>query len=503
MSHEEMLTKGAMTTLFALFRAGAVRAALILPALVLCLTAEGGFDSVTAGRVAGTEGMISYEARVETIALKDEKDRPLAEFVAFSYTASGSDVAAERPVVFLFNGGPIVPSVYLHMGLFGPSRVKLEGSPGSGSSQGWSLESNPDTLLDAADLVYIDPPTTGFSRLADGRRPEDFLGIKEDARLVADFILKWLERHDRRKSPVYLFGESYGTIRAPHVGQMITRADPPARLGGMMLLGQAVNIVEYSQRPDNILSYVVSLPSLALIARHHGLSEFSGLKPDELYRKAAEFAEREYLPALYRGGQIAQDRLERMAKKLAAFTGIPASWYVEHRLRISKQEFSRRLIQDPPALLGQYDGRYSGPLDDDNPVDPAASIAEAYQQAFETYRNDVLGVDAGANYVLRAGISHLDDWDWLGSSPFGHFNYARVIDELFEDIAEFRLYIGSGYYDLTTTSGSADHLVRQSSWPADRVMLKHYPSGHMAYSDEESARRIARDVRAFMAGQQR
>lgn len=469
-------------------------------ALSIAMAVEPDDPVITRGAIETDTGKLAYQARVESTRLFDAEGEYSADMVTTSYLA-GDDEDSQRPVIFLFNGGPIVPAVYLHMGMFGPYRVQFQTGP-QDEQQEWALVENRRTLLDVADLVYVDPPMTGYSRLAEGREPEEFHGIEPDAQQVADFIVRWLRARQREQSPVYIFGESYGTMRAPFVGRKLTEADSPVSLAGIMLFGQAVNMIEYSQRPDNILSYVVSLPTLSVIAQYHHQSAFPDLDADTLYRKARRYASEHYLPALFKGNTIAEGELEKVAARLEQFTGISAQYYVDNRLRISKEEFRRQLITEPPTVLGRYDARYTGPRSEDEPSDPAAPLGEAYLEAFSDYRENHLQIDSDTEYVPRAGISDLGDWDWLGNSPFSHFHYAAQLDYLFNQVDDFRLYVASGHYDLTTTTGAADHLVRQSFWPRERVMVRRYASGHMAYTDEESARRIVNDIREFIGASQ-
>lgn len=441
-------------------------------------------------------GQVTYRASIEAISVRDADDRPSAEMVSFTYMSEVSSTA-DRPVIFLFNGGPIVPSPYLHLGLFGPDRLAMD-DPRSSVAGNWRIVENRATLLDVADLVYVDPPGTGFSRLTSEREPETYYGIESDAHFVADFIYRWLSEHDRSDSPVYLFGESYGTIRAPVVASLLAKREEAIEISGLMLFGQAVNIIEYVQRPNNIISYVVSLPSLSVIAKYHDKSAYADLSVSELYDRAARFAREQYLPALFQGNQAASAELGRVADELERLTGISAQYYIDNRLRLSKQAFRRQLLAESDLLLGRYDARYTAEQEGDTQPDPAAQVSEAYLAAFDSYLTDHFGVDSDREYVPRADISSLADWEWSGSSPFSHFHYAEYIDKLFEAVDGFQLYIGSGHYDLTTTTGAADHLVRQSSWPLDRVMVRRYEAGHMAYSDAETAMRISEDIRAFL-----
>ena len=387
----------------------------------------------------------------------------------------------------------------MHLGLFAPYQASFPESTElePDHSLPWQLQKNPQSLLDLADLVYVDPPETGYSRVAPERDQNAFYSVDADAQQVANFITQWLHQHQREQAPVFLFGESYGTMRAAAVTKQLLSAKPALNLSGVMLFGQAVNMIEYSQRPNNALSYVASLPTLALIAAYHGKSAYPNLSPDELFEKAWQYGLSDYLQALVLGNRISSTQLQQTAEELERLTGISAEYYVQHRLKITKPEFRTALL--PNKILGYYDARYVADYDPEQPVDASSALGSGFQQAHAAYLKNELKYASPEGYVLRApGITSLADWQWGGNSPFSHFNYAAYLDEAFQQLPGFHLFVGSGYYDLTTTSGGAKYLVQQSEWPAEQVMLRNYIGGHMAYTVPQSARALTADTRDFI-----
>jgi carboxypeptidase C (cathepsin A) len=212
---------------------------------------------------------VDYTATVASVEVKDAAGKPGASIVSTSYVADAASGAPQRPVMFVFNGGPISPSVYLHMGAFGPKRVAF-GDDLSADAGLAPLTDNPYSILDVFDLVYFDPAGTGFSRALPGKPLREYFSVEADAQQTAAFIIGWLEANQRTGSPVWIFGESYGTNRAAETTGQLSKLDPPFLSAGIVLFGQAVNIIEYSQRPSNIMSYVVSLPTLAALGWYHG-----------------------------------------------------------------------------------------------------------------------------------------------------------------------------------------------------------------------------------------
>ncbi len=454
---------------------------------------------------AGTfnDTRVSYTATVAGLDVPDAQGRHGARVVAFAYTAdrvAGRKVeVAQRPVMFFFNGGPIVASAYLHMGSYGPQRVRFPDDPQATPFTS-SLQDNPYSLLDVADLVFIDPAGTGFSRVAPGKDPRDYWSVVADGQQVAAFIAAWLRREGRLASPKFVFGESYGTHRAAEVGRQLAQRPEPILLDGIVLFGQAVNIAEYSQRPRNIISYVVSLPTLAATAWHFGKVDRQGRTLEQFIQAARAFARDEYLVALYRGNTLPQAERERVARGLESFSGIGAAWYLANDLKITKERFRVELLKEQGLLLGRNDARYAAPLTDKGAgPDPSNVLGKALETAFATYLRETLKVGWDEPYVPMAGANGFDEWDWGAKSPFGDWPYVDSISVLMKQNPAFRVMFGSGYHDTQTTIGAAEYAATQSGWPAARTWVREYPGGHMAYSIDASARALGADLRAFIA----
>ncbi|RUO69170.1 S10 family serine carboxypeptidase-like protein [Pseudidiomarina salinarum] len=468
-----------------------------LALLISTVTANAaGLPHSKEGEALTKSGPVKYTATIEQVRTFDTDGVHSADMVVTSYT---TEAAHDKPVIFLFNGGPIVPSVYLHMGLLSPYRVAFPDSTelAADNSVAWQIEKNPYSVLDIADLVYVDPPETGYSRVAEGRATNEFYSVTADAQQVADFITNWLKQHHREQAPVFLFGESYGTMRATSAARQLVNNYQQTNLQGVLLFGQAVNMVEYSQRPNNVISYVASLPTLALTAAYHGKSAYGDLTEEQLFDKAWQFAQNQYLSALVKGRAISEHQLHQVAKELERFTGISHQFYIENRLKISKVQFRTALL--PGKILGYYDARYVADYDPEQAVDASRALSEGFQKGHADYLKNKLGYASPEDYILSApGITSLADWEWGGNSPFSHFNYAAHLDEVFAEVSDFHLFVGSGHYDLTTTSGAATYLVQQSSWPEQQVMLRNYVGGHMAYTVDKSARELTDDIRSFI-----
>lgn len=445
---------------------------------------------------------VAYSALVEAIDVPDASGKPAARLVSFSYMAKDQGRPANRPVLFLFNGGPITPSIWLHMGSVGPKRIAFPDDLAADPSS-YKLIDNAYSLLDVADLVFIDPASTGYSRTLPDTPAESYFSVDSDAQQVSAFIVEWLKRHDRMQSPKYVLGESYGTNRAAAVTSQLAARPEPVLLDGVVLFGQALNIVEYVQRSGNIMSHVVSLPTLAALGWYHGKVEKNGRTFEAFLDEVRAFARTEYLTGLVQGNALDVQTRERLAVRLAGYTGIPADYFRVNDLKISKERFRAELLKEQGLLLGRADARYTAPMTEKGPgPDPSNITRPAFEQFMNQYVREHLKVTWDAPYVLDSPIKGIDEWDWGGSTPFSDWPYMSLIGKVMEQAPQLRVMMSNGYFDTMTTIGAMEYAAVQSGWPKERVSLAYYEGGHMAYTVERSACKFADDLRAFMqAGQ--
>ncbi|MFN3514824.1 MAG: S10 family peptidase [Phenylobacterium sp.] len=441
---------------------------------------------------------VDYAASVGETLIPSPGGAPAARFVSTSYVARGA--SAKRPVLFAFNGGPSSSSQYLHMMALGPRRIAAPQDPAAPIGDLPTVD-NAAAVLDVADLVLIDPAETGFSRILPGGRREGFYSVEGDARSVSDFVLAWLKANGREASPKYVLGESYGTLRAALMAGQLAAVSP---LDGVFLFGQAVNMIETSQRAKNVLAYATNLPALAAIAAYHGRADTGkpmGAFIDETYA----WGMGEYLQALVQGHDLPRSERERIAARLQAYTGIAAAYYLANDLVITKIAFARELLKDQGLILGTYDARYVGPAPPPGarPADPYGKVVEAVRPAMLAHLSGFLKVPWPAE-AYRTSAPDTQSWNWNGTlgpgGPFLDYDYQARVGPAFQANPDFRLMIGTGIYDLTTTVGPARYLVSKSDWPRERVIQRQYVGGHMAYTHEPSLRAFTDDIRAFVTG---
>ena len=443
---------------------------------------------------------VKYVATVGETVLKDKDGVPTISFVTTAYVREGVKDRAARPVIFLFNGGPSSSSSWLHMGAFGPTRITVPQDVSATVPKPYALQSNPYTVLDVADLVFIDPAETGFTRVLAGGKRADFYTAYGDAKSVAQFVEAWIKANGREASPKYVLGESYGTIRAALMAGELAKTMP---LDGVVLMGQATNMIETSQRASNVMAYAANLPALAAIAAYHGRADLGGKSMAAFIDEAYAYGMGEYLSALAKGADLPQADREKVAGRLEAMTGISADYYLAHRLMITKVDFVTELLKDKGLMLGTYDARYVGlaPKAGERPVDPFAKVGDMVAPLLAEHLTKNLKVTLPMS-DYRAFAPDTRGWVYNPTSgaggPFNDYDYPAMIGEAFAANPKFRLMVGTGIYDLTTTVGPARYLAAQGYFPKDQVSQKTYEGGHMAYTNEPALKAFTSDVRAFV-----
>jgi len=444
---------------------------------------------------------IDYVATVGETVLTGADGQPTIRFVSTAYVKAGAD-PAKRPVLFAFNGGPSSSSATLHMVALGPKRIAVEQDP-KAPGPPLSMADNPSTVLDVADIVFIDPAETGFTRILPGGKREYFYSIEGDSQSVSDFVVAWIRANRREASPKYVLGESYGTQRAAFMAGQLAGVMP---LEGVFLFGQAVNMIETSQRAKNVLAYATNLPALCAIAAYHGKAPaWKGKSMKAVVDQSYAWGMGEYLQALLQGYDLPATRRKAIAVKLQAMTGIGADYYLANDLVITKIAFALELLKPEGQMMGIYDARYVGPAPTPNTraADPFAKARAGIEPMVQEHLSKNLGVTwPMADY--RPLAPGANAWTWGGTlgpgGPFLDYDYPSRIGPAFKANPKFRLMIGTGVYDLTTTVGPARYMVTKSDWPRDRVFQREYEGGHMAYTHEPSLKAFTDDIRAWVTG---
>src|SRR5246127_5941025 len=288
----------------------------------------------------------------------NEQKNPTAEASMFYVAYNKKNVEADkRPVTFLFNGGPGSSTVWLHMGAFGPKRVITADDTHTAAAP-YQIVNNDFSLLDASDLVFVDAPGTGFSRIAGKNKEKEFYGGEPGAHAFAEFIVAYLSKYGRWNSPKYIFGESYGTPRSAVLANLLAQ-EYHLDLNGVMLLSQILNFDLSVDEPENNpgidLPYVVALPTYAATAWYHPKLPEPNSPPqlEPFLKEVEDFATKEYAHALVEGTTLPKAERQAIAEKLHGYTGLPVSYILKANLRIDGGEFEKNLQDDTDATVGR------------------------------------------------------------------------------------------------------------------------------------------------------
>lgn len=432
---------------------------------------------------------IAYQGVVEPFQIADAAGKPIAQLVTISYIAT-TNPSQQRPVLFVFNGGPIAASTLLHMGAFGPRRVAVPDDL-TADPETFKVIDNVYAPLDVADVVIFDPASTGFGRVLPGVALESQFSVKADGWQLSQLVIQWSRAHGRTESPKYLVGESYGTMRAVEAAEQLQAANAP--LAGVMLLGQAVNIIEYAQRPGNIISYAVSLPTLAAIGWHHDVVKKRGRNFEQFIKDAQTYAAGEYLSVLFQGDNAPLATRTAVARKLYEFTGLPAEAYLAGNLKVPKTQYQRELF--PGQFLDTNDARYKTPAGGSG----AQYASRHGPAAIEQLRTQLNVPDIGEYFTGTPVRGGLEAWDWgPNKTPFGDWPYVAQLRGVMQANPTFRVFVANGYYDTQTTVGAMDYFVSQGGFPRDRVRTRYYHGGHVFYTVESSLKLFCDDVRDML-----
>lgn len=310
-------------------------------------------------KLSGTFGgqRINYAATIGETIIKNKDGVPEVSVVTTAYIKEPRDPG--RPVTFLFNGGPGSGTVWLMMGAFGPKRVAIPGDARDDGAPPYPIVDNPDALLDVTDIVFIDPPGTGFSHLIGKADPKDYYGVTQDAKLVAEVIRRWMNDNGRWNSPKYLGGESYGTTRSAAVAnQLMNETYNDVALNGIILISTVLDFAAGSDTPGNELSYITNLPSMAATAMFHGKA--SGSSVEAFTEEARQWAIGPYASALLKGQKLQGEERAAIRRDLARFTGLSETYLESADLRVTPGRFYKELLRDRGLTVGRLDSRYTG-----------------------------------------------------------------------------------------------------------------------------------------------
>ena len=426
---------------------------------------------------------------------------------AYSLSGEGSaDGNDKRPVCFAFNGGPGSASVWLHLGALGPKRVVVP-SDGSMPAPPYAVSDNPLTWLAHFDLVFIDPPHTGWSIAVGDEARKKLLSVDGDVAALAEVMRGWLTRHKRWSSKVYLAGESYGTTRGAALADALQNAN--VVLAGLVLVSCAMDLQSLVFAPRNDLPYALFLPAFAGVAQFHGKLKGPLAASPQAARNAAEaFVDEDYLRALQAGARLSGAERKRVNKRLAELTGLSLALVEEKNLRIDDQSFFFELLRDSGRMVGRLDARATGPMaarrTRDWEFDPGIeAIAAPYAMAAMAYFGEQLGLVSDERYELLS-LDVNKGWNWNRGEDKGN-GFASTSNDLARALRRnphLRVLVASGRFDLGTPYSASDWSLAQLDAPPEvlaRIEHHYYDAGHMMYTREDDLVKLERDLAAWLA----
>jgi carboxypeptidase C (cathepsin A) len=444
---------------------------------------------------------LAYTATAGTLTLRNDRNEPTANVFYVAYTAGDR----KRPVTFLYNGGPGSASLWLHIGAFGPRRIVTSNTsfmaPGSAR-----LVDNPSTLLDASDLVFIDPVGTGYSFATGKGADKDFWGVDEDLRAFSQFIRRWVAANDRAASPKFLLGESYGTFRS--AGLVDQLQNDGMAFNGVILLSSLLDYADDFGNPgDENVPDAFAIPSEAAVAWYHKKVPNPPADLQTFIDAARRFTSDEYLPAILRPEPPDPQTAARLAQRLHGFIGLDPDYILRANLRVSTARFESELLRGEGKITGRYDGRFAGSALDRNAGEPAfdpsyEAVAPAFITTFTAYANTELHWSTDRLYRALPG-DVVANWNFRRQGFLGRVLAPTMMPDLREAMhvnPNLRVFAANGLFDLATPFYTTEYeLANVGLDPAvhARITLGYYPSGHMIYLNDDALHALRADLGRF------
>jgi len=444
---------------------------------------------------------IQYTATAGKLVIRSDDLKSRASIFFIAYTRP-TDSPAERPITFCFNGGPGSSSVWLHLGMLGPRRIRFP-DDASYLKPPYALESNPLSLLDITDLVFIDPVSTGYSRPENETDKSEFHGYEEDVESIGQFIHDYTTRFLRWPSPRFLCGESYGGVRAAGLASHLQERYN-MELNGVVVISGAINFQTLRFSTSNDLPNVCFLPGYTATAWYHKAlpADLQQRPLAELVAESEEFARGPYAQALLKGSSITEEEESAIAEQMSRLTGLSAEYIRRARLRVTMARFGKELLRERGLTIGRFDSRYSNRDRDDAGETyefdaSGAAIFGPFTATFNDYVRRDLKFEEDRVYEILTG--NVQPWRY------------RSFENRFVDASEslrktmtanpaLKVFAACGYYDLATPHFAMDYTLDHLGLARDllpNVTRKYYEAGHMMYIHEPSHQQLRDDLVEF------
>jgi len=465
-------------------------------------------SSVTDHSIRMGSETIPYKATAGTILLKDDESKPNASLFYIAYTRSDVKDPSQRPLAFLYNGGPGSSSVWIQMGAFGPRRVDTANALPTPPPP-YRVVDNPNSLIELADLVFIDPVGTGFSKAVGKAKNKDFWGIDQDVKSLAQFINAYVNRNNRWNSPKFLIGESYGTFRNAALVDYLQSHDG-MDFNGVVMISTVLDLSTISFNPGDDRPYILYLPSYAATAYYHKMLKDPPADLNAFLTDARHFAATTYADALIKGASLGEVEKADVAKQVAHFTGLGEDYVKKAELRVNLPQFMAELQRSRGLVTGRLDARFTGPsfdpLAEYSEYDPQeTAITGAFTAAFNTYVREDLKFGKDQTYEIESSKAG-NEWDWKreGGRGYGFPGSPNVENDLTEALisnAHLQVQVENGLYDLATPFFGTEYTMRHLRLPENlqsHIHLEYYDAGHMMYLRDQDLAKLKSNVASFI-----
>ena len=447
---------------------------------------------------------VDYDATVGSVMLRDAENQPTAEIFYTAYTARGVSDKARRPIMFAYNGGPGSSSVWVHMGLLGPRRVDIPDTTHSAPPP-YRLVDNQYSMLDKADLVFIDPVGTGYSKPVGKGKGKDFWGVDEDANSLAEFVSRYLSETGRWNSPRYIMGESYGTTRSAALSAVLQNRYN-IDLNGVILLSSVLDFQTITFDAGNDEPFIMYLPSYAAVAWYHNALSNRPAQLRPFLKEVEHFATTDYAQALLAGDKLSSADRGRILDKLVQYTGLSRAYIDKADLRVNAGQFEKELLREHGLTVGRLDARFTGetgdPLAEEADYDPQSSaISSAYVSLFNQYMHEDLNYGQDKLYAISGRVN---PWNWQHGRSAGWPGHTNVAVDLAQTLSKnprLHVMLNSGLFDLATPYFPAEWTMDHMGIPAQvrsQITEEEYESGHMIYVHLPSLAKFKANVAAFI-----
>ncbi len=453
-----------------------------------------------------------YKVAIGSIPVKCREEKSSADI---SYIAYFKDIEnalkteTQRPVVFCFNGGPSSSSVWLHLGGLAPKRVNIQDI--NWQSKPVTVIDNPHNLLTVADLVFVDPVSTGFSQAETSSDQMKFFGVDEDIDSLAQFISRFIGQFNLWQSDKYLIGESYGAVRVTGIAaKLIDRYMITCQ--GIALISGTIDYRDIESPDLGDLSAITPLPTFAALARYHNKLDQKQLNQPlhDFLQEVETFCIKEYCPSILIGDMLSMQRKEKLAEKMASYIGLSKETILENNLRISPYFFALNLMKEKKQLIGRFDGRYLGakiPGQEYAWNDPSLfAVGPAFVTALNSYlTTDLKAIAAKTKpYEIFSSKANPSTWNWQRPNTPPGLGYCSVVADARLTLAQnpdMKLFVASGIYDLALPFFGQElniHRLLLSPEVRNNITMKRYFGGHMMYLVPSTRQKLISDLAKFI-----